>query len=163
MIKLMEVLRGGRQSIMIQPATGKRMGELHLDDDEIEESVKKEYIVWGIPPGKKDEEILFTKAKNMGEAKKVCDVLEKKHNCKKCRVQTLDLSTTPDFTNVFNEEKIDELSFTGQTLDQVRQDLFDFISAEHKKLGYTNPLDTYHLIQQVLDSNKIAGKVKGIR
>ena len=63
----------------------------------------KEYIVWGIPPNQKDEEILFTKAKSQSEAQKVCDILEKKHGCKKCRVQVLDLSTEPDFKNVFNE------------------------------------------------------------
>ena len=61
------------------------------------------------------------------------------------------------------EENLDELHFTGETLNKVRQDVFNFISTEHKKLGYPNPLDTYHLIQQVLDSGKISSKVKGIR
>ena len=70
---------------------------------EVNESIKNEYIVWGIPPGKKDEEVLYTKSKSKSEANKICDLLEKKHGCKKCRVQVLDLSTTPDFTNVFNE------------------------------------------------------------
>ena len=59
--------------------------------------------------------------------------------------------------------EVNELHFTGETLNKVRQDVFDFISTEHKKLGYANPLDTYKLIQQVLDSTKISGKVKGIR
>ena len=68
----------------------------------------------------------------------------------------------PGYDEKFPEE-LDELSFTGELLNKVRQDVFDFLSSEHKKLGYANPLDTYYLIQQVLDSNKIAGKVKGIR
>ena len=65
------------------------------------ESTKTEYIVWGIPPGKKDEEILYTKAKSSGEAKKVCDILTQKHGCKKCRVQTLNLSQDTDFSKEF--------------------------------------------------------------
>ena len=65
------------------------------------ESTKTEYIVWGIPPGKKDEEILYTKAKSSGEAKKVCDILTQKHGCKKCRVQTLNLSQDTDFSQEF--------------------------------------------------------------
>lgn len=67
------------------------------------EKTEKEYIIWGIPPGKSDEDILYTKAKSPSEAKKICGILEKEHGCKKCRVQTLDLSVAPDFTKVFNE------------------------------------------------------------
>lgn len=66
-------------------------------------NLAKEYVIWGIPKGKKDEELLFTKAKSMGEAKKVIKVLEKKFGVTKCRVQTLDLSTKPDFKNVFKK------------------------------------------------------------
>ena len=32
---------------------------------------KKEYVIWGIAPGKSSEEILYTKAKSQGEAKKI--------------------------------------------------------------------------------------------
>lgn len=60
-------------------------------------------------------------------------------------------------------DELKELSFTGEILNKVRQDIFNFISAEHKKLKYPNPLDTYHLVQQVLDSGKMMSKVKGIR
>jgi hypothetical protein len=42
------------------------------------------------------------------------------------------------------KEGINELHFTGETLNQVRNDLLDFLSREHKKLGYANPLDTYN-------------------
>ncbi len=67
----------------------------------LSESTKTEYIVWGIPPGKRDEEILFTKAKSSGEAKKVIDILTQKHGCKKCRVQVLNLSQDTDFSQEF--------------------------------------------------------------
>ena len=64
----------------------------------INESSSKEFIVWGIPSGKKEEKILFTKAKSKKEAENACKVLEKNHGVKKCRVQILNLSTPPDFT-----------------------------------------------------------------
>jgi hypothetical protein len=67
----------------------------------LSESTKTEYIVWGVPPGKRDEEILYTKAKSSGEAKKVCDILTQKHGCTKCRVQTLNLSQDTDFSKEF--------------------------------------------------------------
>jgi len=67
----------------------------------LSESTKTEYIIWGIPPGKRDEEILYTKAKSSGEAKKVIDILTQKHGCKKCRVQVLNLSQDTDFSQEF--------------------------------------------------------------
>ena len=58
----------------------------------IKEAPKNEYIVWGVPKGEKDEMIMYTKAKNFNQAKKVVDVLEKKHGVTKLRIQVLDLS-----------------------------------------------------------------------
>ena len=43
-------------------------------EGKLEES-KKEFVIWGIPPNKSSEEILYTKAKSQGEAKKVVKVL----------------------------------------------------------------------------------------
>tara|TARA_Y100000310_G_C20084149_1_gene535243 strand:- start:43 stop:282 length:240 start_codon:yes stop_codon:yes gene_type:complete len=66
----------------------------------INEARKNEYIVWGVPEGEKDEKIMYTKAKNNNEAKKVVDILEKKHGVTKLRIQVLDLSqelTANDF------------------------------------------------------------------
>lgn len=60
-------------------------------------------------------------------------------------------------------ERVNELHFTGQMLSVVRDDIMKFLNSEHKKLGYPNPLDTYHLIQQVMDSPKFHSKIKGIR
>ena len=56
---------------------------------------KKEFVIWGIPPKKKSEEILFTKAKSMGAAKQVLNILVKSHGVKKARIQVLDLEQDP--------------------------------------------------------------------
>jgi len=56
---------------------------------------KKEFVIWGIPPGKSSEQILYTKAKSNGEAKKVLKVLIDKHGIKKGRIQVLDLEQDP--------------------------------------------------------------------
>jgi len=62
----------------------------------------KEFVVWGIPPNKTEEQLLFTKAKSKKEAQNMCKLLEKKHGVKKSRIQILDLSTLPDFTKGIN-------------------------------------------------------------
>jgi len=74
----------------------------------------------------------------------------------------IDLTEEPGEDNL-GGERVNELHFTGETLNQVRKDILDFLSTEHKKLGYANPLDTYHLIQQVLDSGKMNAAAKKIR
>ena len=56
---------------------------------------KKEFVIWGIPPGKSSETILYTKAKSNGEAKKILKVLVSKHGIKKGRIQVLDLEQDP--------------------------------------------------------------------
>jgi predicted kinase len=65
-----------------------------FDEDNIDES-KKEFVIWGIPPKKSSEEILYTKAKSQPEAKKVIKILTKKHGVKKARIQVLDLEQDP--------------------------------------------------------------------
>ena len=67
----------------------------------LEESRKNEYIVWGVPKGERDEQVLYTKAKSPSEAKKIMKILKDKHGVSKIRLQTLDLSkelTDKDFT-----------------------------------------------------------------
>lgn len=64
---------------------------------------EKEYIIWGIPPKKREEEILFTKAKSMGEARKVMDILKTKYEVKGLRIQTLDISQDTDFSKEFGK------------------------------------------------------------
>ena len=57
-------------------------------------------------------------------------------------------------------EELDELHFTGTDLNTVASDLLGFLSTEMKKLKHTNPLDTYYLVQQVLDSSRVHDKIK---
>jgi hypothetical protein len=65
-----------------------------FDEGKLEES-KQEFVIWGIPPKKSSEEILYTKAKSNSEAKKVVKILTKKHGVKKARIQVLDLEQDP--------------------------------------------------------------------
>jgi hypothetical protein len=64
--------------------------------------MKNEYIIWGIAPGQKHEDILFTNAQNLAEAKKVVSILESKHNCKNCKIQIIDFSQKIDFSKTLN-------------------------------------------------------------
>ena len=59
--------------------------------------MRKEYIVWGIPPQKTEEEVLFTNATTMLEARKVREILELHHGCTKTRTQILDLTQPLDW------------------------------------------------------------------
>jgi len=65
-----------------------------FDEDNIDEG-KKEFVIWGIPPGKKHEDILYTKAKSHSEAKKIIKILTKKHGVTKARIQVLDMAQDP--------------------------------------------------------------------
>ncbi len=62
---------------------------------------EKEFIIWGVPPGERDEVVAYTKAKSMPEAKKVMDILKQKHGLTKVRVQVIDLSQTYDLKKSF--------------------------------------------------------------
>jgi len=63
---------------------------------------EKEFIIWGVPPGERDEVVVYTKAKSMPEAKKVMDILKQKHGLTKLRVQVIDLSQTYDLKKAFS-------------------------------------------------------------
>lgn len=63
--------------------------------------MKNEYVIWGISPTGTDEQPLFTKASDMGEAEKVKTILETKYGCTKCRIQIID-GTIPDFSKTIN-------------------------------------------------------------
>jgi hypothetical protein len=62
--------------------------------------MKDEYIIWGIPKGEIEEQILFTKSVSEKHAKKVCDALEKQYHCTKLRIQTLSFKQN-DVTDMF--------------------------------------------------------------
>mgnify|MGYP003626956516 CR=1 len=51
-----------------------------------------EYIVWGIKPHETEEEILFTKATTLQEARKVSEILEERHKCTATRIQIIDFT-----------------------------------------------------------------------
>lgn len=70
---------------------------------EIHES-EKEFPIWGIPPGAKREELLYTKAKSHAEAKKIVKILTDKHGVTKARIQVLDLAQNP--ADLWNSEKL---------------------------------------------------------
>ena len=72
--------------------------------DAIHEDTEKEYPIWGIPPGKNSEELLYTKATSHSQAKKIAKVLTDKHGCKKVRIQVLDLAQDP--ADIFKSDKI---------------------------------------------------------
>jgi len=88
-----------------RPALGGMGITMPPENHELQED--REFVVWGVPPGKTDEEPLYTKAKSKQEADKVCATLEKKHGCKKCRVQAIDMSIPPeqDWKNMFKEQE----------------------------------------------------------
>ena len=62
--------------------------------------MKKEYVVWGIPPLGKFEEVLFTLADSQKEADRVCEILTEQDGCTECRVQVIDFN---DKTNLFKK------------------------------------------------------------
>jgi hypothetical protein len=67
--------------------------------------MKNEYVIWGIKPGNNFEEILYTKATNLGIAETVVYMLETRYQCKKCRIQVLNFNTdfNKDFLNAINQ------------------------------------------------------------
>jgi hypothetical protein len=72
--------------------------------DAIHEDTEKEYPIWGIPPGKNSEELLYTKATSKRQASKIAKTLTDKHKCKKVRIQTLDLAQNP--SDIWDSEKL---------------------------------------------------------
>ncbi len=66
-----------------------------------------EYIIWGIAPNTKHEQVLLdgthVKIESLDQAKRLIRHLENVHNCTKCRVQELDLSTPPNFINTIKK------------------------------------------------------------
>jgi hypothetical protein len=69
-----------------------------------------EYVLWGVPPGKKDEDLLIgtqggKPITSKSQADKLKVWLETEKKCKKVRIQTLDLSTPPDFMGTIRTTK----------------------------------------------------------
>ena len=56
--------------------------------------MKTEFVHWGIPKGKKDEEILYTKSRTLEGAEKIKEVLTSEFECREVRIQTIGFSAT---------------------------------------------------------------------
>ena len=56
--------------------------------------MKTEFVHWGIPKGKKDEEILYTKSRTLDNAEEIKDVLSSEFDCREVRIQTIEFSAT---------------------------------------------------------------------
>tara|TARA_A100001515_G_scaffold1477_1_gene1405 strand:+ start:1343 stop:1558 length:216 start_codon:yes stop_codon:yes gene_type:complete len=66
--------------------------------------MKTEFVHWGIPKGKEDEEILFTKSRTLEDAEKIKEVLSSEFDCREVRIQTIEFSATgeKELSNFFN-------------------------------------------------------------
>jgi hypothetical protein len=93
---------------------------IKLTDILNEAAGKKEYIIWGVPPGERDEVIAYTKAQSPSEAKKVMDILKNKHGLTKLRLQVLDLSQEFDLNKTFGKTvAIMVVDFTYKNKDNI--------------------------------------------
>lgn len=79
---------------ILEKITGKKVVLEKCLSESIES--RYEYVIWGIPAKKTDEEVLMSKfdGKNITDikvAEKLKKILEQKYNCINCRIQTIDL------------------------------------------------------------------------
>ena len=66
--------------------------------------MRTEFVHWGIPKGKKDEEILYTKSRTLENAEKIKEVLSTDFDCREVRIQMIEFSATGerDLSDFFN-------------------------------------------------------------
>ena len=64
----------------------------------------KEFAIWGIPPNKTEEDLLFTKATSMKDAEEYVKILTEQYGVTKARIQVLDMSKCP--SKLFNSKDI---------------------------------------------------------
>tara|TARA_R100000482_G_C5090623_1_gene130629 strand:+ start:514 stop:729 length:216 start_codon:yes stop_codon:yes gene_type:complete len=66
--------------------------------------MRTEFVHWGIPKGKEDEEILYTKSRTLEDAEKIKEVLSSEFDCREVRIQTIEFSATgeKELSNFFN-------------------------------------------------------------
>ena len=64
----------------------------------------KEFVIWGIPPNKTEEDLLFTRATSMKDAEEYVKILTEQHGVTKARIQVLDLNECP--SELFNSKDI---------------------------------------------------------
>jgi len=85
-------------------AIGSTMAQFR--EEYIAEAKRIEYILWGVPPGERDETVVLDQPggkpiTNLKSAKKYKTILEKEHNVTKVRIQTIDFSD--DLSNMFRQ------------------------------------------------------------
>tara|TARA_Y100000593_G_scaffold4019_1_gene7863 strand:- start:9794 stop:10006 length:213 start_codon:yes stop_codon:yes gene_type:complete len=57
--------------------------------------VMKEFVIWGVPPNKTDEELIYTKATSKEDAETVMKIFTEQYGLTKARIQVLDLNECP--------------------------------------------------------------------
>jgi hypothetical protein len=72
----------------------------------ITEAKRIEYVLWGVPPGERDEVVVLDAPggkpiTKLSSAKKYKEILEKEHGVTKVRIQTIDFSD--DLSNMFKQ------------------------------------------------------------
>ena len=111
-----EVYRvGGFQGDKVELWRESRAGHTPNAESEIE------YPIWGIPPGKTEEDLLYTRARTMEEAKRVCRILETEHGVTRPRIQVLNLTEPPDFSNVLAGRRHRSNGAPGLTATDLRK------------------------------------------
>ena len=53
------------------------------------------YVIWGIAPGKTEEEVIFTKATSKEEAQKYMKIFTEQYGMTEGRIQVIDMSECP--------------------------------------------------------------------
>ena len=66
--------------------------------------VMKEFVIWGVPPNKTDEELIYTKATSMKDAEDYIKIFTEQYGVTKARIQVLDLNECP--SKMFNSKDI---------------------------------------------------------
>ena len=64
----------------------------------------KEFVIWGVPPNKTDEELIYTKATSMKDAEDYIKIFTEQYGVTKARIQVLDLNECP--SKMFNSKDI---------------------------------------------------------
>jgi len=82
----------------------------------------KEFVIWGVPPNKTDEEPIFTKATSMKDAEDYIKIFTEQFGVTKARIQVLDLNECP--SKLFNSKDI--LNEDPWERDDERQERYDW-------------------------------------
>ena len=82
----------------------------------------KEFVIWGVPPKKTEEDLLFTRATSMKDAEEYVKILTEQYGVTKARIQVLDMTVCP--SKLFNSK--DVLNEDPSERDDERQERYDW-------------------------------------